>query len=284
MPEPIWRPTPDSIEAANLTAFAARRGFAPPDYAALHDWSVNDRPAFWQAVWDDAGVIASRPAETVLTDPDAFPGSRWFPGARLNFAENLLRWRDDPQHRDRVALVSVLEDGSRRELTHVELAAATASFAQALAELGVQPGDRVAGWLPNVPQTVVAMLATSSLGAVWSSCSPDFGVEGALDRFGQIEPRVLIACDSYLYNGREFDVRDRARSVAEAVPSIEHLLWVSTTAGGDAIDDALGRYPEATSRFEQLPFDHPLYVMYSSGTTGKPKCIVHGSGGTLRSI
>ena len=280
MSEILWRPDDDTIARANLTAFAASRGFAPPDYDALHAWSIAERAEFWNAVWEDAGVIASRRADAPLADGDRFPGSRWFPGARLNFAENLLRAAADRGQRNRVAIVSVLESGQRRELTFAELAAATASFAAELRGAGVQPGDRVAGWLPNVAQTVIAMLATASLGAVWSSCSPDFGIEGALDRFGQIEPAVLIACERYQYGGRTFDMRDRAESVAAALPSVRRLLWVSSDAP-DAIDDALRRFPEAEARYEQMPFEHPLYVMYSSGTTGKPKCIVHGAGGTL---
>ena len=280
MSEILWRPDDDTIAQANLTAFAARHGFAPPDYDALHAWSIAQRGEFWNAVWEDGGVIASRRASAPLADGDRFPGSRWFPGARLNFAQNLLRAAADPALRHRVAIVSVLENGQRRELTYGELAAATASFAAELREFGVNPGDRVAGWLPNVPQTVVAMLATASIGAVWSSCSPDFGIEGALDRFGQIEPVVLIACERYQYGGRTFDVRERAEKVASALPSVRRLLWVATDAA-DAIDDALRRFPDAEARFEQLPFEHPLYVMYSSGTTGKPKCIVHGAGGTL---
>ena len=274
---PLWRPSAASIAGTNLTRFAEALGFAPPDYQALHDFSVDKRADFWGAAWDFCGVVGDRGSGPVLVDGDRFPGSRWFPHARLNFAENLLRHRDDA-----VAIVSVLESGQRRTLTYGELAAATAAFRQRLDELGVAQGDRVAGWLPNVPETVIAMLATASLGAVWSSCSPDFGVEGALDRFGQIEPKVLIACDGYAYGGKRFDVRARAQAVQNAVASIEHLLWVSML--GEVDDDivrACEEHPHAPSVFVPLPFEHPLYVMYSSGTTGKPKCIVHGAGGTL---
>ena len=274
---PLWRPSAASIAGTNLTRFAEALGFAPPDYQALHDFSVDKRADFWSAAWDFCGVVGDRGSGPVLVDGDRFPGSRWFPHAHLNFAENLLRHRDDA-----VAIVSVLESGQRRTLTYGELAAATAAFRQRLGELGVAQGDRVAGWLPNVPETVIAMLATASLGAVWSSCSPDFGVEGALDRFGQIEPKVLIACDGYAYGGKRFDVRARAQAVQDAVASIEHLLWVSML--GEVDDDivrACEEHPHAPSVFVPLPFEHPLYVMYSSGTTGKPKCIVHGAGGTL---
>ena len=229
----LWRPSPAAIAEANLTRFAQALGLAPPDYAALHRYSIDHRGEFWQAVWDFCDVVGEPGTEPVLLHGEQFPGSRWFSGARLNFAENLLRYRDDT-----VAIVSVLENGQRRTYTYRELATATAAFRHTLLDLGVSSGDRVAGWLPNVPETVVAMLATASVGAVWSSCSPDFGVEGALDRFGQIEPKVLIACDGYEYGGKRFDVRERAHAVQRAVGSIDHLLWVSLL--GD-VEDAVSR-------------------------------------------
>ena len=273
----LWTPSPARVAAAALTRFAAPLGFKPPDYAPLHRWSVDQRAEFWQAVWDFCGVVGERGGGPALVDGDRFPGSRWFPEARLNFAENLLRRRDQ-----RVALVSVLENGERRTLSYRQLAAASMAFRAELETLGVGPGDRVAGWLPNVPQAVVAMLATASLGAVWSSCSPDFGVDGALDRFGQIRPKVLIATDGYRYGGKLFDMRERARAVRERIASIEHLLWASVIGEAeDAVETAQRRHPDAPLRFERLPFDHPLYILYSSGTTGAPKCIGHGAGGTL---
>ena len=273
----LWRPSPAAIADANLTRFAQALGFAAPDYAALHRYSIDQRGEFWQAVWDFCDVVGEPGTEPVLLDGEQFPGSRWFSGARLNYAENLLRHRDDS-----VAIISVLENGQRRTFTYRELGGATAAFRQTLLDLGVSSGDRVAGWLPNVPEAVVAMLATASVGAVWSSCSPDFGVEGALDRFGQIEPKVLIACDGYEYGGKWFDVGERAHAVQRAVDSIKHLLWVSLLGDvEDAVSRACREYADAPLEFARLPFDHPLYVMYSSGTTGKPKCIVHGAGGTL---
>ena len=275
--KPLWAPSAAAVDAANLTRFAAPLGFAPSDYAALHRWSIDSRAEFWSRVWDFCDVIGDRGEGPPLVDGDRFPGSRWFPGARLNYAENLL-WRSD----DAVAVVSVLEDGRRRALTYRELRAASLAFAEALKGLGVGPGDRVAGWLPNVAETVIAMLATAAVGAAWSSCSPDFGVEGALDRFGQIAPKVLIAGDGYRYGGKRFDMRERVRRVHAAVPAIEHLLWVSVLGEEpDAIAAACASDAARAGRFERLPFDAPLYVLYSSGTTGKPKCIVHGVGGTL---
>ena len=274
---PLWRPSTSRIDNAALTRFAAPLGFTPPNYAALHAWSVANRGAFWRQVWDFCDVLGELGDGPWLAQGERFPGSHWFPGAKLNFAENLLRRRDDA-----TALVSVLETGERRVMSFRELAAATAAFQHTLVDCGVAPGDRVAGWLPNVNEAVVAMLATASLGAVWSSCSPDFGAEGALDRFGQIEPKVLIACDGYHYGGKTFTVRERARQVRDAVPSIRQLLWVSLLGEEeDAIAGALARHPNARLSFTARAFDDPLYILYSSGTTGKPKCIVHGVGGTL---
>jgi acetoacetyl-CoA synthetase len=283
MAEPLWRPDPDRAKATAIARFAERVGRATgrrlDRYADLHAWSVADPGAFWNAVWEFTTVLASQPPHTAVVGLERFPGARWFPGARLNFAENLLRHRDD-----RTALVSVLETGARSTLSYAELYRRTAAIAQHLKALGVGPGDRVAGWLPNVPEAVIGMLATASLGAVWSSCSPDFGVSGALDRFGQIEPKVLMASDGYFYNGRRIDTTAKVLEVAARVPSVRHVLW---TALIDAVPadaetfQSLYRNDAPELEFVQRAFDDPLYVMYSSGTTGQPKCIVHGVGGTL---
>ena len=274
---PLWQPGAERVARAALTRFAAPLGFAPPDYAALHAWSIAHRDAFWRTVWDFCDVVGERGSGPALVERGGFFGAKWFPTARLNFAENLLRRRDDAE-----ALVSIMENGERRALTYRQLATAVAAVRQELLRLDIGPGDRVAGWLPNVPQAVVAMLATASIGAVWSSCSPDFGVDGALDRFGQIEPKALIAADGYHYGGRIFDVRERVRRVSAALPSIRHVLWISVLGQEeDAVASAERRHPNAALAFARQAFDDPLYILYSSGTTGKPKCIVHGVGGTL---
>jgi acetoacetyl-CoA synthetase len=259
-------------------------GRALADSRALHAWSVAERGAFWSAVWDWCGVVGER-GERALVDGENMPGARWFPDARLNFAANLLRRRDVSP-----ALVARDERGRRRVLSWSELHDEVARVAAALRGAGVQAGDRVAGYLPNGVEAVVAMLAAASLGAVWSSCSPDFGVQGVLDRFGQIAPRVLFAVDGYPYAGKLHDVRERVAEIAAALPSVERVVVAAglrdepATGGVRAAcgwREFAGAGPPAPLEFARLPFDHPLYVLYSSGTTGPPKCIVHGAGGTL---
>ena len=282
--QPIWTPSDEAVQASNLTQFtrqAARSsGRDFPNYDALHDWSISDAGAFWTEVWRFTDIQASRSADAPVQHLDRWPGARWFEGAQLNYAENLLRHNDQ-----RTALISYSETGERREISHAELRRCALALAGQLAALGVEPGDRVAGWLPNGIEAVIAMLATAALGGVWSSCSPDFGVEGALDRFGQIEPKLLFACDGYHYNGKAFDIRAKVTEVAARTPSIEGIIWVSATGApasetkGNLAFAPLLNGPEAS--FAQLDFNHPLYILYSSGTTGKPKCIVHGAGGTL---
>jgi acetoacetyl-CoA synthetase len=287
MSELLWSPSPARIAAEPITAFmeAAETVGGPAagaGYAALHRWSVEAPEAFWSLLWDFAGVRASERGTVILEDGERFPGARWFPGAQLNYAENLLR-RDD----DRTAVIGLLEDGRRRTLTHGELFNEVSRLAAALRDAGVRAGDRVAGFMPNLPETLVAMLATASIGAVWSSCSPDFGVNGVLDRFGQIAPKVLFAADGYLYNGKRCDSLERLRAVSEAIDSIETIVVVPLLAAQPALDGLRGahRYGDflvdgtPPLAFAQLPFDHPLYILFSSGTTGVPKCIVHGAGG-----
>ncbi|GAC1685321.1 MAG: acetoacetate--CoA ligase [Gemmatimonadaceae bacterium] len=308
-PQPLWSPTAEAVERSNMRAFARRvshgwaaDGGAPPpppsaDYDRLHAWSIAHPERFWAELWRFCGVIADEkpgalPWTRVLVGggrmapPDPVLGPRWFEGARLNFAENLLR--DDDE---RVALVSCNERGRRGTLTYAELRRETALFAGALRALGVRPGDRVAGFLPNIVEGVIAMLGAAAVGATWSSCSPDFGAQGVVDRFGQIEPRVLVVADGYLYGGKEIDSLPRIREIAETIGSIERVVVVgylrdeaslAGMRGAMAWSEFMGSAdPPSPLAFERLPFDHPLYVMYSSGTTGLPKCMVHGAGGTL---
>ncbi len=279
----LWRPSEEHIRRSQMEVFRQRAVQSSqldlPDYAALHRWSIEHRAEFWQLIWEFCEVRSSKLAENVLEN-DQFLEARWFAGARLNFAQNLLRRRDD-----QIAIVSVLESGARRAVTWLDLYQQTARLAQAMRSLGVGPGDRVAAWMPNVPETIVAMLATASIGAIFSSCSPDFGSIGALDRFGQIEPKLLIACDGYFYNGKRIEITDKVADIASQIPSIKTVLWVAVIdaipANNQRLDEILTSSVTPALVFEQLPFDHPLYILYSSGTTGKPKCIVHGAGGTL---
>jgi len=284
---PIWEPSKERIERANLSRFIR---FVQPnhqevtDHASLYDFSIRQPEEFWRAVWEFCGIRSSGDFEPVLVDGDKMPGARWFPGVRLNFAQNLLRHKDD-----RIALIARNEWGHKREITYTQLHDEVGRLAHALREAGVVAGDRVAGFMPNIPETVIAMLAATSLGATWSSCSPDFGINGVVDRFGQIAPKVLFTADAYPYGGKSFDCLAKIRDVLAKIPSIEKLVVVPYSGAALKLDgianavawpDFVGTEPRELD-FVQTAFDHPLYVMYSSGTTGVPKCIVHGAGGTL---
>ncbi len=289
MNAPLWQPSPDRAARSNMSEFMEAVeddwNVTVNDFSELHRFSIEAPEKFWVSLKDYAGVIAETWGSDVLAGGGKMPGARWFPGARLNFAENLLRRRDDAD-----ALVFWGEDKVRRRLGHGELHRRVSRLAAALAATGVGPGDRVAGYLPNMPEAVIAMLAAASLGAVWSSCSPDFGVQGVVDRFGQIEPKVLFAADGYRYNSKTHDGLDKLGQILGRLPTVERAVVVPYVQSappldgiGNALtwDDFIAGFEAVEIPYRRLAFDHPLYIMYSSGTTGAPKCIVHGAGGTL---
>lgn len=287
---PLWSPDPGKAAATPMARFAGRMapdiaGRTLPDYRALHRWSVADPAAFWSGVWDFCEVIGDK-GESVLENGEAMPRARFFPQARLNFAENLLRRAGSEE-----ALVFRGEDKVARRLSFDELRALVSRLQQAMRAAGIGVGDAVSAMMPNMPETVAAMLAASSLGAVFSSCSPDFGERGVLDRFGQIEPKLLIAPDGYWYNGKRIDIAGKLAAIAEKLTSASKVVIVPYLGEAEEVAARVPRaetlaaflepYRPAELAFERLPFNHPLYVLFSSGTTGVPKCIVHGAGGTL---
>jgi acetoacetyl-CoA synthetase len=274
---PLWTPSAERAARTELARFMKLAGKS--SYEELHRWSIDSSPEFWNLVWDFCEVRGERGRQTVV-DATRLPGAKWFPEGRLNYAQNLLRERDRSD-----AIVFWGEDRIKRRLSHDNLHRLVSRMAQALADAGVRKGDRVAGYLPNVPEATAALLATASLGAVWSSCSPDFGVQGVLDRFGQIEPKILFCADGYLYGGKEFDSQEKASAVLEKLPSVEECVVIDylgePVSAGTSLYDFLDPFDPGDIRFEQVEFNHPLYILYSSGTTGVPKCIVHGTGGAL---
>ena len=290
--KPLWVPSETRVRDATLTAFRAtlekRWAVSLPDYDAMHRFSLEEMESFWISIWEFMGVVGDRRTDTVIVDGDKMPGARFFPDAVLNFAENLMQ-----RHGSSPAIIFRGEDQVRRKMSWDELNQQVSRLSQFLRASGLGAGDRCAGFVPNMPEAVVAMLACASIGTVWTSCSPDFGIQGVLDRFGQVEPRVLFAADGYYYNGRSHDSLAWIAECIAKLPSVERVVIfpylneapdlsiISNHRDVVCLEDALAPYEPGPIKFEQLPFNHPLYIMYSSGTTGRPKCIVHGAGGAL---
>jgi acetoacetyl-CoA synthetase len=286
---PLWIPSDERKRDANITRFMdgvnAQYKLNLASYSDLYNWSVNEIPDFWRTVWDFAEIKASQRFDSVVTDLSVFPGTKWFPGAKLNFAENLLRYRDD-----QLAFIFKGETQTSKQMTYAKLYDSVARLAYSLKESGVGVGDRVVGYMPNLIETAIGMLAATSLGATWSSCATDIGPSAAIERLGQVEPKILITADGYFYKGKIFDTLPHAAEVTRGIPSLQKVIVVSYTREKPDIsqipnavhyDDFLSKENGLEIQFEQLPFDHPLYIMFSSGTTGKPKCLVQGAGGVL---
>jgi acetoacetyl-CoA synthetase len=287
--KPLWTPSESQVKDANLTHFISfvnqKHSSNIGSYSALYKWSVTRVQDFWSAIWEFAGIISSQPYSKVVDDLNKFPGAKWFPGARLNFAENLLRHRDN-----KAALISRSENGFLSKLTYSELHQEVSRVAHFLRGVGVRPGDRIAGYLPTIPETTIVMLAATSIGAVWACCGAELGAAAVVDRLGQIGPKVLFAADGYFYKGNKFSILPGVKKLVEAIPSIERtvmvpflesgpdLLTINNTVRFDQLEPS-DRISEP--QFEQLPADHPVYVMFTSGTTGKPKCMVQSSAGIL---
>jgi len=288
MLQPLWRPSKRRVKDSNMYRFmqAVNHNYGTnfQEYDALYQWSVKNISDFWAAMWRFAEIKASRPYDEVIDDPGKMPGAHWFSGSRLNFAENLLRYRDD-----RPAIIFKGEDTVRRTLTYKELFEATAKVAHSLRHAGVTAGDRVVGFMPNMPEAIIAMLAATSIGAIWSSCSPDFGIKGVLDRFGQTGPKILFTANGYFFKGKVLDSLGKVAEITQKIPSLKQIIVVPYTEESpdlSCLPKAIHYHDFCMNdadniEFTQLPFEHPLYIMYSSGTTGLPKCMVQSGGGVL---
>ncbi|HEX9395362.1 MAG TPA: acetoacetate--CoA ligase [Burkholderiales bacterium] len=291
-PVMLWQPAERAIEEAQLTQFARqvvrKRKLEFNTYPEFYRWTVEHPEEFWSDLWDWSGIVAAKKGATVLTDGDKMPGAKWFPEARLNFAQNLMRRGDRGD-----AFVFWDESGARRRMSYSDLASDVSRAAQALAALGLRAGDRAAAFIPNIPEAGMLALAALSQGIVWSSCSPDFGVDGVVERFGQIEPKVLFCADGYRYNGQDHDSLERVRQIAERLPTLRKVVVVpqldpradvTDIPKAVMLEEWLRRYTPGDIDYAQLPFDHPVFILFTSGTTGMPKCIVHGAGGSLLQV
>jgi acetoacetyl-CoA synthetase len=285
----LWNPTKKQIQDSQMTRFTEfvndYHKLSLQNYDELYNWSVKNIAKFWHTFWDYSKIIHAGKIESVVDDDSKMPGAKWFSGIKLNFAENLLRYQDD-----KTALIFKGESRNLQYITYKQLYDRVSILADAMRNAGVQPGDRIAGFLPNMPITIIAMLATASIGAIWSSCSPDFGIKGVLDRFQQIRPKILFSVDGYYYNRKKFNNLDKVKQIAKQLPSVKyvvvnpyisHSVDLADISSGISYQHFIEKNKGKNLQFEQLPFDHPLYIMYSSGTTGMPKAIVHGAGGTL---
>lgn len=286
--QPLWTPSSDKIQNSYLKKFmdqiAGKYGQNFSNYKDIWQWSVDNSAEFWSETWDFCGIIGEK-GDRTIENPDAMPGAKFFPDAKINYAENLLRRKDEA-----IAIISRDEVGAERKISYEELYEQVSLWQQAFKDAGIQEGDRIAGYMPNIPETIIATLAASSIGAIWSSASPDFGVQGVLDRFGQIEPKILVCVDGYYYNGKRIDCMAKVKEIQPQIPSLEKTVVVTFMGTKPELgdmqntvleEDFLEKYSDKEIEFKRLDFNHPLFIMFSSGTTGVPKCIVHGQGGTL---